>query len=480
MASLRAQLCIYLLISALPTATLAAPTLTQLVLEFEGRPPVEVLEGRLPVPEVRGKPGTNTIEIGFRILKAAPGVTGDPVFVFAGGPGGSYNQTMDEGGLGYYGPVTPELFARTGDVVLMDLRGVYLSKPNLICDGAPFALRSVKTEADFLALTRDAASACRKKFTAAGIDLEGYTILEAAQDVVDLADALGYDSFSVYGASFGSFYAITLAKYHPERISRLMVSAVESLDDTIDDYAAVLERVRKISELAAPVWQNAHNAAGPLEAFESLYAQLSTNPDAAGGLTDFELSFALLQGLNYGLSSREGMVNWPSEMSALADGDAFVRKLARWALPFLIGRGNRPGVAGPFDCATQVSPARRAYLDGTTPAVFRPYVTQFDAGCDSWDVPELPLSYFEPFESEIPAWIFHGDIDTSTPMVNAERALSLFPKASLTVIEGGSHGSFWEAATQIDGFDDAVVDWMQTGKRPPASVSLPALEFSPL
>ncbi|MEM0952616.1 MAG: alpha/beta hydrolase [Pseudomonadota bacterium] len=461
-------------------AAMAAPELERRLLEFDGRASVEVFEGRLAVPEVRSQSTSNTIELGFRILKAAPGATGDPVFVLAGGPGGSYNQTMEEGGLGYYGPVTPELFARTGDVVLLDLRGVYLSTPNLICDGPPFTLRSIKTESDYLQLSRDAAVACREKFVSNGIDPAGYTILEAAQDVIDLADALGYDQFAVYGASFGSFYAITLAKYHPDRISRLVISAVESLDDTIDDYAAVLEHVRAISALSTPVWQGAYGASGPLEAFEDLYASLAANPEAASGLTEFELSLSLMGGINFGLSSRDGMVNWPSAMGSLMEGDVFLRKLARWGLPFFIGRGNRAGVSGPFDCATNVSATRREYLDKTTPDIYKPYVAMFDAGCEAWQVARLPASYFDPFESDIPAWIFHGDLDTSTPMVNAQNALSLFPRASLTVIEGGSHGSFWEAASQIEGFDDAVVDWMITGKPLPESVSLPPVEFAPL
>ncbi len=68
------------------------------------------------------------------------------------------------------------------------------------------------------------------RFTFAFADLRGYgrsrgragdfTLLEAARDVLALADALGWTRFAVVGHSMSSLVALHLAQTHPDRIAR--------------------------------------------------------------------------------------------------------------------------------------------------------------------------------------------------------------------------------------------------------------------
>jgi pimeloyl-ACP methyl ester carboxylesterase len=75
----------------------------------------------------------------------------------------------------------------------------------------------------------------RRRFTWAFADLRGYgrsrgrdgqfALKEAAADVLDLADALGWRRFAIVGHSMSSLVALHLAQHHADRIERAVVLA---------------------------------------------------------------------------------------------------------------------------------------------------------------------------------------------------------------------------------------------------------------
>src|SRR5436309_107296 len=94
--------------------------------QFEGRT-VEADLGRLVVKENRSKPNSNLIELAFVRLKSTAPNPGPPTVYLEGGPGSSpiviarYSEYM-------------RAFMKlreVGDVILLDQRGVGLSRPNL-------------------------------------------------------------------------------------------------------------------------------------------------------------------------------------------------------------------------------------------------------------------------------------------------------------------------------------------------------------
>ncbi len=66
--------------------------------------------------------------------------------------------------------------------------------------------------------------------------LAGYGFAQHAQDVCDLADALGLDGFTLVGHSFGATAAVYLASVRPDRVQRLIL-----LDGGADPKQATLE-----------------------------------------------------------------------------------------------------------------------------------------------------------------------------------------------------------------------------------------------
>ena len=60
-------------------------------------------------------------------------------------------------------------------------------------------------------------------WTSTGLDLSGFTIIEAAADLNDLRQALGYDKVTLWGGSFGSHWAMAVLRYYPETVERAVL-----------------------------------------------------------------------------------------------------------------------------------------------------------------------------------------------------------------------------------------------------------------
>jgi pimeloyl-ACP methyl ester carboxylesterase len=199
--------------------------------------------GWLDVPENWSEPDGRRLQIGYVVLHStSPTPEPDPVVYLDGGPGGS--------------PLTgvttfADLFAgirQSRDVVLFDQRGTRLSSP-LRCQalGAPMPAlddaESPAPEADaglpllypdevgdgyeLLQFARQEqgpiAAACAREIEASGVDLRQYNSIASANDAVSLVKALGYDTYNLYGISYGTRLALVVMRDHPQSGLRSVV-----------------------------------------------------------------------------------------------------------------------------------------------------------------------------------------------------------------------------------------------------------------
>ena len=152
-----------------------------------------------------------------------------PIFYLEGGPGSSsswqaHNPRYLEGWTH---------FLELGDVILLDQRGtgegrdrvLYFSKEklpeNIIVDKAV-------TEKYFNTMRQNAL----KYFDEKGVDLNGYTTVENANDIEDLRKALGYDKISIMGFSYGTHLGQTYLKYYGDQVENAILVGVEGLNHT--------------------------------------------------------------------------------------------------------------------------------------------------------------------------------------------------------------------------------------------------------
>lgn len=167
--------------------------------------------GTVIVPQDRANPQGESVRLAVAVFKASgPEPAPDPLIFLDGGPG---SRTLDAyvTGLGDF----LRRFNHKRDIILFDYRGMGYSEPALTCPESvdPAATGWVTT--------------CRERLAAQGVDVTFYTTRDNAADADDIIRALGYESYNIWGGSYGSSVAMTLLRDHPERIRAAIVTALQ-------------------------------------------------------------------------------------------------------------------------------------------------------------------------------------------------------------------------------------------------------------
>lgn len=207
--------------------------------EFQVPPGRDVECGWLTVPEDRGNP-EKMIHLHVAIFHSDnPNPAPDPIVYLEGGPGGDALEAV---------PLVFEMrfapFLANHDLIMFDQRGTGYSEPSLACPE--------ETEAGFALLEQDispeqateqlldALFACQERLLAEGINLAAYNSRENAADLNDLRLALGYETWNVWGISYGTRLAQTVMRDHPEGVRSVVLDstyplAANLLTDTPDN-----------------------------------------------------------------------------------------------------------------------------------------------------------------------------------------------------------------------------------------------------
>src|SRR5262245_40610924 len=148
-----------------------------------------------------------------RSEKPAP----DPVFYFAGGPGGSAVEIVSKSGVSYLSELRADR-----DLVVVDQRGTGNSN-HLACQ-----LQGDKNDmaaffAELFPLER--VRACRTELEKVA-DLKLYSTPTAMDDLDEVRAALGYDKINLYGGSYGSTAALAYLRQYPQRVRTATVLGV--------------------------------------------------------------------------------------------------------------------------------------------------------------------------------------------------------------------------------------------------------------
>ena len=177
---------------------------------------LEVTTGFVHVPELRTDASASgkTIELAVvRVRRASAARPRSAHVILAGGPGDSgVNLVMGLARRG--GPAVWQLF--DSDVIGIDQRGTGRSRPNL--DTAvryDLPLDKPGSMEEWLPRIRQASRHVADMFRARGVHLEAFNTRESADDVADVARALGYERFTLWGRSYGSHLALATVSRYP-------------------------------------------------------------------------------------------------------------------------------------------------------------------------------------------------------------------------------------------------------------------------
>ena len=452
---------------------------------------VEYEEGILFVPENRSASESRTIAVRFRRFPAQEGADGPPVFYLPGGPG----STLDQGELeSEEGKQIIDFFTSVGDLVIVDQRGnasvnaPFVPEMEMTVSGLP--LDSVPGKAPRREAVRTGFSAALKKWRARGVDLSGYDILNAVDDVDDVRAALGYEEIILRGNSFGSQWSFAYLKRHPEHVARALLGGVEPLNFAYDRPSHVWNAHRRIIGLAeTDADLRSHLPEEGLEpAIRSLLDRREENPErvtspdpeTGDSVTVLLGRYDLQQALKRfapDYYTREGLETWPRFILGLLNGDfRYLASLVRQRR-----QADRTPLIFPLiDNSLGITADRdRALRSDSTRRLVGPINSFYYATRDRSPTPEVGDDFRTGLSVDVPVLMIQGDLDRSTPIENARQIHDVLSTSHLLHVENGTHMAIREVRRFHREVTKQVRSFLQSGSfgELPSHVSLPPPDF---
>ncbi len=433
--------------AALLVTTLATADVPEVEVEFElgsiesrdGKTyPTEL--GRIEVPENRSVDGGRTISLAFLRVRSPSENPGPPVFLLAGGPGGSSIHAVRQhvtGGGSFY------LDLIGGDIIGIDQRGTGLSRPNLSTDTKfDLSLEEPGDPEEILAVMR---AACREeaaRFRAKGVDLDGYTTVESADDIEVVRRALGYEKIALWGESYGTHLAMAMIRRHGAHVDRAVMNGPEGPNHTVKlpsstqhGLELLAEKVRLDPVLGEEIPDLVGLVKTVLDRLEEapVYVELG---DHRVGVSKFDVQRWIANniGLVRGYAEKvPAMVAW------MADED--FEPIAQQLLEER--RDSEIGSAMPFlmDSASGMTAARAEQVAREAEETLLSDTVNFPMShlAEAWGAPDLGDAFRGPLRSDVPVLFLVGDLDSRTPLRNAEELMEHLPNSHLIVVENAGH-----------------------------------------
>jgi pimeloyl-ACP methyl ester carboxylesterase len=441
--------------------------------------------GTLTVPEDRDDPGGPTVELAVAILKARRSdAEPDPLIYLSGGPGGpALEADMQLFDRGFAFPIQ-----RDRDIIFFDQRGVGQSEPALDCPEVEEV--SIDDEPAFIT----ALSACGDRLRTRGIDLDAYNSIDNAADIADLARALDYESYNLYGVSYGTRLALTAMRDAPERIRSVVLDSAFPLQANLySDGAATFEE-SLTAVFRACERDAACSAFGETEeAMASRFFALADQLDAApievesigpdGESFESEIDGEALLDLTFeALYSPLLIAELPAMFAAIEDGDTEpLEILASYSAYF--NSGSSLGMHLSVQCAEELPFNTR---ENGRRAVGVPYarlnaineeeLASIRGACDAWNVRDGEPSENEAVVSDIPTLVLAGEFDPITPPSYGRDAVRTLSRSYIFEFRGAAHGVLEEGCPMT-----VVVSFLADPEAPPDGGcvgELPQFEFT--
>ena len=456
-----------------------APTLTfePYVFSALNGSKIQAEKGTFEVPENRGNPNSRKIKIGFVRFKSTSATPGDPVFYLAGGPGAPGTLSLIAGRF----PLTMAL-REVGDVIAYDQRGTGssggLSNALPFCKAEPAFDRSQPvTRASITAFTRAGLQRCFAWWESQGIDIDGYTTLENAQDIEDLRRALGVRKLNLWGISYGSHLGLAFMKVHGGSVNKAVLSGIEGLDQTIKRPAMTDKMFAHVQELidadaaAKAVYPDVVALIRRVTAkLNAQPASVTFTPNGAASPTTLTFDAYPLQMVTAGsIADPAGIAKIPLLWLAADRGDY---EPAARAIHTLVRRMDGfQGMPEAMDLASGATGARLGLVTQEAATSLLADTLNYPMPQVMGIRPQLDAgdSFRAPFRSKIPALFISATLDGRTYPDEATEEIKGFANKRRLIVENGGH-NIYEADKRVA---DAVVAFFKDQPTPERIVMAP-------
>ncbi|MCA0374299.1 MAG: alpha/beta hydrolase [Gemmatimonadetes bacterium] len=444
-------------------AAQAAPALTIAPYAFKAPDgsTIEAELGSFTVPERRANPASRRITLRFVRFRSTAAKPGAPIIYLAGGPGASGIRTAA-------GPRFPLFMAlrALGDVIALDQRGVGQSSTMTPCIArTPVDFTQPLTRAVLVQYTRDGLADCIAQWTAAGVDVDGYTTRESAADIDDLRKALGVPQVALWGISYGSHLGLAVLKYHGASVSRAVFAGIEGLEQTVkrpaltDSLFARVQRLIDADTAARAAFGDVATTMRRVHArLDSAPVTITATPPGTTQPRSVRISAFLVQLLvGSMIADPPNIARVPALYAALDAGQ--YESVAGRIIGQLGGVTMFTGMPELMDLASGIDPTRLALVEreaargllGDALNFPMPHVAGLRPAID------LGAAFRAPLQSNVPTLFISGTLDGRTSPAEAAVVRAGFRRGRALLVEHGGHNIF-EADPRVA---EAVVTFLR-------------------
>jgi pimeloyl-ACP methyl ester carboxylesterase len=400
--------------------------------------------GKLTVPESRAKAGGPSVTVAFLRLKSTSATPGSPIVFLMGGPGIPASVMA---------PIPPywQLFdtlRASGDVILLDQRGLGLSSPNVDCPPLRtlFDTTFLTSQAALVRAYRNVIATCAEYWRARGVDPRAFSDVAVAEDIDDIRRALGVTRISILGFSYGTRLAMTFARLHPERVDRIVLQGPTDADLEYRESAARDSLLTRMARFAAGDSVVRSFSQNLVQRIRALFSRTDSQPifvkirRARGDSVVIPVGGEGLRGLVEGhLTDRR----LPAFVATSERDDLTI--LTRWVEgmynDFSGGAGTL--MARALNCSARPSAARKAKVDSlASRSMFGPAFDNFASdpafcaslGGQGWAPQEhvrVPIA--------APVLFVTGELDDRTPPGNDAALADEFSHSTRLIVTNGGH-----------------------------------------
>jgi len=416
--------------------------------------PAEV--GTFWVPENRSRPGSRRIPIRFVRLKSTSATPGSPIVYLAGGPGGSGTGT-------FQGPRQPVFLAlrSVADVIVLDQRGTGLSQAiEPWRNDKPFDWQGQPlTEATGTAYERAGLDRAVAAWTAAGVDITGYTTVESARDIEDLRRHLGARKVNLWGISYGTHLGLAFMRAFPGSVDRVAFASVEGLDQTVKLPSRIDRALERVAAFAGKP--------GLVDRMRRVHARFDAEPQRMtvkgpdGSEAAFRTDSFVLRALATSVPKNPDGAGRLVQLYEALDAGVYDPVAPILFGAFLKDPQTVRGMPEAMDIASGVTDARLARVNREAPASLAGRATNYPMPQLRGAIPGIDLGdgFRRELKSDLPVLVFSGDLDVRTPLEEQAEAIAGLSRRREVLFRNGGHDLF-EAHPAVTGI---LGDWFGRG-----------------
>jgi len=387
----------------------------------------DIIFGYVTVPERHNRKDGRTIRLAVAVFPSfAEAPSKAPLVLCSTGPGTSAMEDFVPNFAGGNNPILSHC-----DAVVIELRGLHYSEPNLLCqercDMMMSTLNKDLSAEQMMSQLVESIRLSHNRFKSDGVDVAAYNNVETASDIAMVMDALGYKKFNLFGNSAGTIIAQHVMRDYPERLRCVILSSPVPLGASAFESMVLnaIETLRRVFALYTSDEQ--FNATHPnLEAkFLRLLDKLNENPakvpiqEQATGKT-FKLMLNGNRLAQWLFMRMFWDSRFPDDLVRIIDADYTPLQQSSWAfLPmetFSYGLGNSIVLSEANESRPRKTVIPESY------SVFASAVSAAGFGQEYirrarqvWNVPILEPSAREMVKSDVPTLILCGQFDHVCP-----------------------------------------------------------------